>query len=208
MSIRVVLVENRPLVQYGIQSMLEGAPGIDVVGVTGEERECLRLAGELQPDVIIFNVRSAIQNPVAIIQNFKAVCPDVKILALADRSRIDLAHSFLIAGVQGCLLDTDEDTDRIDQAVADVFRGEPVFSSALIPHIQFSKLDLGPQELEILRLMAEGHSNESIAKEIGAARSTIRNKLATLYDQLGIPKGKKRSRRILAAVKVKELGLV
>lgn len=206
---KVVLIENRPLVQQAIQAELKREPKLQVIPTTGEEDSLLRSIQEIQPQVIFLNVKVCHRDPVMMVENLIRACPNARILALLDRNQVHLAHIFFDLGVRSCLLETDEKMLSLPGVVCEVADGRYNYSPEFMDqYSQPSKCALTPRSIELLRLVAEGLTDQAIADQYQVSCSTIRNRLWRIYRKLGIPSDKSTSPRIKAANKARDLGLL
>lgn len=209
MTIRVVLIENRPLFRRGILDTLEKHPDIQIEATADGGEDLSQSLGSAQPDVIIFNTEAWRFNPIAAFRELREAYPDAEMVALVGRGRSVLVRTLIDAGVRGCLFETDEETLALDNVVRRVYRGERVDTFATLKqYVDPSKLGLSPRAMEILLLVAQGYQNDVIARQLSISVSTVKSSLTDTYSQLELSESEDRNVRVSAAGKVWELGLL
>ena len=195
--IRVMVVDDHPIVVNGLRDVLEDSGRFDVVGQAGDGDEAVKTAEELQPEVIVMDVMMPRMDGVDACREIMELLPDTRVLMLTASSEEDAVIEAVAAGATGYLhkysrpeelvqavLDVAEDRLRFpDKAVRKVFallRGQQ-------GQVSRQPLDrLTVLECETLTLFASGNSYAGIAQAEGKSVVTVRNRLYRIQDKLGI----------------------
>lgn len=187
---RVLVVDDHPIVRSGLRTLLDGQPGIDVVGEAADGATALDLAGALTPDVVLCDLRlgdgmdgvgvaRALQRPGG---------PAVVILTTYDHDT-DIVRA-IEAGASGYLL-KDAAPAQIVRAVELAAAGETVLSAAQEARVVATQRSaaraLSEREREVLQLIALGMSNREVARRLFVSEATVKTHLAHVYDKLGAP---------------------
>ena len=211
--IRVVLVDDQTLMRLGLRGLLELTPDVRVVGEASDGEEALRVIRDVQPDVVLLDVRMPKLSGVEVLQRLTAGgdLPAVILLTTFDDDAALLEG--MRAGARGFLL-KDVSLERLTDAIRRVASGETLIRPAVNERVlkgleqvdlSFDSLDppdrLTPREVEIVRLMAGGFSNREIADALGTAEGTVKNQISSILSKLGV---RDRTRAVLKAL---ELGL-
>ena len=189
-KITVLLVDDHNLVRLGFRRMLEDEPDIQVVGEASNGEDAVALARKLRPAVIVMDCAlpgvSGLVAARTILQEF----PDQPILMLSMHAEDTLVRQAIDAGARGYILKSAEDM-QLGGAIRQVAAGEIVLSpgvskSPTLKGDRDSKLTA--RELEVLQLIADGHSNKAIADKLSLSVNTIAVHRANIMDALGIHK--------------------
>lgn len=208
--IRVLLVDDHPVVRSGMRALLGGEPGIEVVGAAATGEEALILAEELRPDVVLCDLRlgpgldgvgvtAALQGR----GQGQPRGPSVLILTTYDNDA-DIARAVL-AGAAGYLLKDAEPYD-IARGIADAAAGRLVLAPDLERRVADRLVrgvpQLSERELDVLRRVAEGRANKEIARLLFVSEATVKTHLVHAYGKLGA------ASRTEAVAKAREAGLL
>ena len=188
--IRVLLVDDHPVVRAGIEGILSSQPDIEVVGEASDGIEAICLNQTLQPDVILMDLQMPKMDGVTAIKAIheQANPPHILVLTTYDTDA-DIVRA-IQAGATGYLL---KDTPREDffAAVRQVAQGKsvltPVVASRLMAHMRApAEEQLSGREIEVLTLVAQGQSNQDIAKQLHISTATVKTHLIHIYGKLGV----------------------
>ncbi|AQX15177.1 DNA-binding response regulator [Tessaracoccus lapidicaptus] len=187
--IRVLIVDDHPVVRSGLQALLEGAPDLAVVGTAASGEEALRLTGQVDPDVVLCDLRLGPGlDGVGVTTALRAHTggPAVLILTTYDNDS-DITRAVL-AGAAGYLL-KDAQPAEIIAGIADAAAGRLVLSTELegrvVERMTQGVPSLSARELDVLRLVAEGVTNRGIAKRLYISEGTVKTHLVHAFAKLG-----------------------
>jgi NarL family two-component system response regulator LiaR len=192
-TIRVLIADDHVVVRKGIRALLATEPGIDVVGEAADGAEAVRAAAELSPDVILMDIVMPTVDGIEAVRRIMAAQPASRILVLTSFATDDQIFPALKAGALGYLL-KDTGPEDLLQAIRQVHRGE----SSLHPTIArkvLQELSRPPQrpptpdplterEVEVLRLVAQGRSNQDIARMLVVSEATVRTHVSSILSKL------------------------
>lgn len=195
---RVVLIDDHALVRKGLEQLLESR-GVEVVASVGTGAEGLTVSQQLSPDIILLDVKMPDMSGLEVLAKLRAIGVQSPILMLTmSRDESDL-QAALRAGAQGYLL-KDMDPEDLVPALQDAVRGDNVVAKELIgsltrlvqgaqkntPSPATPLSDLTPREQEILRHLAEGHSNKAIARKLYITDGTVKLHVKSILRKLGV----------------------
>ena len=185
--IRVVLVDDHPVVRSGLAGLLGGEPDIEVVGEASDGTDGVALAAALGPDVVLMDLRMPVMDGVEATAAIVATAgPKVLVLTTYDTDA-DILRA-VEAGATGYLL-KDTPRDALVDAVRAASRGETVLAPPLAAKLMRqvrSNDQLTPREIEVLGLVSRGMSNGDIAKELFIGEATVKTHLLHVFDKLGV----------------------
>jgi two-component system, NarL family, response regulator NreC len=184
---RVLLVDDHAVVRAGIRLVLDGASGIEVIGEAGTEERALVIARAHQPDVIVLDVLLPGKGGIALITELLEVSAKSRVLMLSSSSEPGTVEKALQAGATGYSVKRSTDTDLI-AAVQAVAAGSsyvhPELGAALAAARRAPTGPLSSRELDVLRLIALGHTNQEIAKELYISTRTTEMHRASIMRKL------------------------
>ncbi|TSB30070.1 response regulator transcription factor [Streptomyces benahoarensis] len=197
---RVVVADDQTVVREGIVMLLGLLPGIDVVGSAPDGEEAIRLVAELDPDVVLMDLRMPRCDGVEATRRIRTDHPGTQVVVLTTYADDESLFPALQAGARGYLT-KDADGDEIVRAINDVLSGE----AGLSPRIQRRLLErvaepapsprrrsaeppdgLTAREVEVLRLVAEGLSNSEIARTLHVSTATVKTHINNLFGKAGL----------------------
>lgn len=192
MAIRVVLADDHSVVRKGVREFLEEEPDIDVIGEASDGLQAVELATELQPDVIVMDIKMPQLSGVDATKRIRSAAPKVRVLALTAYDDDPYIFGLLEAGASGYVLKTAESSELI-RAIRAVAAGQSALDPAIAPRIiarvaQPASVaeSLTERELEVLRLAARGLTNKQIGHDLDISDRTVQNHLANIYAKLGV----------------------
>lgn len=200
--IRILLADDHAVVRSGTRELLERQPDFHIVGEASDGEEAVRLAHELQPDVVVMDVRMPKLTGVEATRRIKVECPNVYVLVLTAHDDDEYVFALLQAGANGYLLKTAE-IDELVRAIRTVAVGQsalaPVVAGKVVaqftsgkslPEVLSSSPDqfdgLTERELGILQLVGEGLSNKQIGKNLFISDRTVQAHLSNIFSKLGV----------------------
>lgn len=187
-AIRVVVVDDHPVVRNGLVSMFASEPSIEVVGQAADGREALVVIEATRPDVVLLDLRMAGGDGLETITALRTggrTTPRILVLTTYDSER-DIRTS-LEAGADGYLL-KDARRGELVRAVADLVAGRPVLTAAALAVLAHRRTEqqLTDREQEALRLIASGLTNGAAASRMHVGEATIKTHLNHVFAKLGV----------------------
>jgi DNA-binding NarL/FixJ family response regulator len=189
-GLRVVVVDDHPVVRDGLRGMLEGQPDLTVVGEAGDGREAVAVVARERPDVVLMDLRMPHLDGVAAIAQIIAEQPDVQILVLTTYDEDHEILRAIEAGARGVLL-KDAPREDLFRAIRSAARGETVLAPTVTARM-FERMR-APQEqtptdreLEVLTLVARGLTNRAIGRELALSEATVKTHLVHVFTKLGV----------------------
>ena len=183
-TVRVVIADDHPVVRSGIRDMLDAADDLEVVGEAVNGEDALRVVDEKQPDVLLLDMEMPELTGIEVAQRLQEASSPVRLLALSSYDDQEYVRGLLESGASGYL--TKENApELIVEAVRAVARGEVRWFVQPAPSPEEAP-DLTAREEDVLRLIAQGHSNERVAEELHLAESTVRKHATNVYRKLGV----------------------
>jgi DNA-binding NarL/FixJ family response regulator len=188
--IRLVVVDDHPVVRDGLRGMFAGDPGFAVVGEAGDGAEAVAVAERLRPDVVLMDLRMPRMDGVAAIRAMAERRLPSRVLVLTTYDTDSDVLPAVRAGATGYLL---KDTARDDlfRAVRAAARGESVLSptvaTRLLGQVRTPEREpLSPREVEVLSLVAAGRTNREAAARLFISEATVKTHLLHIYAKLGV----------------------
>jgi DNA-binding NarL/FixJ family response regulator len=211
--IRILVAEDHPLFRKGMISLLSSVPGFEVIGEASTGEEAVARAAQLQPDVILMDLQMPEVNGIEATRRVLQHDPRVRILVVTLFEDDDSVFMALRAGARGYVL-KDADEEEMMLSIRAVAKGEAIFSPAIATRVlaYFATSAQGsapPQafptltdrEREILHLIARGHPNRSIARELSLSTKTVGNYVSNIFTKLQV------ADRAQAIIRAREAGL-
>lgn len=203
---RVLVADDHPVVRGGIVALLGTAGDLDVVGEAATGLEAVELALQLEPDVVLMDLRMPGINGDEATARIVAERPRIRVLVLTTYESDDSILTAIEAGASGYLLKA-APQDELLAGIRSVARGEvalaPRIAALLVNRVQRPAAPtLTSRETEILQLVAQGLSNPAIAKELFVSSATVKAHLLHAFEKLEV------SDRTRAVTKAMELGLL
>ncbi len=192
-KIRVLMIDDHPIVRSGIRMLLEQAGDIEVVGEAEQGMDAVGLVKRLKPDVLLLDMEMPGKTGVEVAREVEAARLAVRVLALSAHDDEEYILNLLANGAAGYLT-KEEALDTIVDAVHGVANGEEGWLSrraaarmaTMTRKRQRDLIDLTDREEEVLKLVADGWTNNRIATELGLSERTVRFHLTNIYDKLNI----------------------
>ena len=188
--IRILLVDDHPVVRAGIWGMLAGQPDFAILGEAENGRQAVQLAVALQPDVILMDLRMPVQDGVEALVELRAsgVRSGVLVLTTYDTDA-DILPA-VEAGATGYLL-KDAPREELYRAVRATARGEAVLAPSVAARLMRRVREdgtegLSARELEVLMLVADGATNQAIGRALHISVATVKSHLIHIFSKLGV----------------------
>jgi NarL family two-component system response regulator LiaR len=191
--IRVFIVDDHAIVRKGLRALLSEIDDIEVVGEAGDGEQAVSLTEAAQPDVILMDIVMPNMDGIEATQQITIRQPEARILALTSFAADDKLFPAIKAGALGYLL-KDSDPDDLVQAIRQVHRGEPSLHPSIArkvlhelgrPSSQSQTPEpLTDREVEVLRFVAKGLSNQEIADALTIAEVTVRTHVSNILSKL------------------------
>ena len=189
-DIRLLISDDHPVVRAGLRGMLSGEPDFEVVGEATNGKEAVALTGELNPDVVLMDLRMPEMDGVTAISHIKAEHPEMQILVLTTyESDADILRA-IETGATGYLL-KDAPREELFEAIRVVAQGKsplaPTVANRLVKRMRDPEEEtLSAREIEVLELVASGTSNKEIAKSLWVSETTVKSHMLHIFDKLGV----------------------
>jgi len=194
MPIRIIVADDHGVLRAGLRAVLSAEPDMVVVGEAGDGPTALRLATELCPDILLLDISMPGMNGVEVTRQLKKAQPDVHALILTLHEDEGLLQEAIRAGASGYIVKRAVESELIS-AIQAVYRGDiyihPAMTRALLKDVSPSLVTeeettepLSPREVEVLRLVAEGHTNRQIAEMLHVSVRTVESHRANLMGKL------------------------
>jgi len=216
---RLVLADDHHLLRRGFRSLLSGEPGLEVVGEASTGLEAIEICRRLAPDLILMDVRMPQMDGITATRQIKRDQPGISVLMVTMHENPDYLLKALDAGAAGYVL-KDAPADRLINAVRRTLDGESALNQELatrllrqlaeekqhkpIPspsqHREPPEDTLTPREMEVLKLLTTGQTNQQIAQTLTISKGTAKVHVERIIRKLGV------SDRTQAAVRAIELG--
>lgn len=189
--IKVLVVDDHSLVIEGISSLLESEEGIEIIGSAVDGRKCLEFLGKNHTDVVLLDINLPDMSGLDLCKQLKNEIPNLKIIALSTFNQSTYINKMMANGADGYLLKNVGKTE-LTGAIKKVFNGQMVLSEevAKIVKISRTKLEATPiltkREVEVLKLVAEGLTNQQIGEKLFISIDTVDSHRKNLHTKLGV----------------------
>jgi DNA-binding NarL/FixJ family response regulator len=201
--IRILIVDDHPIMRFGIAAILNAQPGMQVIAQAGTAAEAVRLFAIQTPELTLMDLRLPDRSGVEAIRAIRAISPKAKIVVLTTYEGDEDIHQALAAGAQGYLI-KGMPHDALVKALYRVHAGHrflpQVVSQALSSRMPGS--NLSQREQEVLQLLFAGKSNREIAEELAIKEATVKSHVSVILMRLNV------SDRTQAVVEGLKRGLV
>lgn len=216
-SIDILIVDDQVLFREALQTLLSAQKDFNIIGQAANGEEGLRLAIQLQPKIVLMDLRMPFMDGVTATRKIRAAAPNIKIIILTTFDDDNLVFDGLKAGAVGYLL-KDVAPNKLYEAVFAAARGEYFLQPSITAKVvnELSRLSkntpsnlvtgleipLSPREVEILEIAATGASNKEIADRLVIAEGTVKNHMRNILGKLDARD------RMQAVLKARDLGII
>lgn len=192
--IRVLLVDDHALFRQGLRSLLE-SEGMRVIGEAANGREAVRYAADTHPDVILMDIQMPELDGVKATQSILEISPQAKVIMITMYRQDKYVFEAVKAGARGYIL-KDADAATLLDAITRVAAGEALLDAEMAQNVlddfrnkreelpSEKHTDLNERETMILKLLAQGFSNQDIALSLDISEKTVRNRLSEIFTKL------------------------
>ncbi|MDI6696579.1 MAG: response regulator transcription factor [Anaerolineales bacterium] len=191
----ILIVDDHTVVRDGLNALISAEPGMKVIGMAGDGIEAVRLAQELQPDVILLDLVMPRMDGVQATLEIRKVYSKARILVLTSFAENHMVYSAIKAGAIGYLM-KDTSSDELIQAIRDTYFNRPALGPEIARKLmqdiqgqdeeQPNASSLTDREIEILQQMALGKTNQDIADELVLSERTVRTHVTNILAKLGL----------------------
>ena len=196
MKIRVLVAEDHPLVREGVIRALERDPGIEVIGEADNGITAMELARQLKPDVMVLDLRMPGVGGAVVLERLRAELPEIRALVMTANESPESLLDAVAAGAAG-YLSKRTTGEELRQAVITAHGGGSVITPSLASHLlkEFSSSARGEQsqvrplqgrELDVLRLVVQGKTDNEIGQELFISPRTVQNHLTRIREKTGL----------------------
>lgn len=209
-KIRVIIIDDHPLVREGLKKLLELEKRIEIVDVAGDGQGAINIARKLKPDVILMDINMPGTNGIEATRVIKREFPSIGIIALTAHEEEEFVLELVRAGVSGYVL-KDIAPDKLVETIKTVAQGNSVIDPS-ITNLLFNEVNrlskyyqgregqevLTNREMDILRSMTKGFSNKEIAGELLISEKTVKNHITSIFRKIKV---EDRTQAVLYAIK-------
>ncbi|MEB2294524.1 response regulator transcription factor [Priestia megaterium] len=196
MQHRILIVDDHLVVREGLKLLIETSDKYVIVGEAENGRIAIDLVEKLKPDVILMDLYMPVMSGLEAITELRRTSPEIPIVILTTYNEDQLMMKGIEAGAKGYLL-KDTGVENLFESIDSAIRGETLLQPEITERIQNyktkllkeqskSKVMLTPREMTILQAIARGSTSKEIAYDIGIAERTVKSKLTSIYNKLGV----------------------
>ncbi len=193
--IRVLIVDDHAMVRKGMIALMAAYDDIQVIGEAANGAKAVELAGQLQPDMILMDLSMPVMDGIEAIKQIIAQRPEQPIIVLTSYTGDDKLFPAIKAGALGYLV-KDAQPEELIESIRNVYAGEPSLDPAVAWRIlrgmsgsepaKRTTDDLSDREIEVLRLLSKGKTDQEIARELVLTDVTIRTHISRILSKLGL----------------------
>ncbi len=196
-KIRVLLVDDHSVVRLGMMTLINDQPEMETVGEAGTAAEALAAVEELQPDVVLMDIRLPGESGIAATEQITQKYPDIKVVMLTSYADDELIFRAVRAGAKGYVLKQVGNEELLD-AIRAAAHGEAILDPQTANKIlgrlkqledeaeQRAFEELSPRELDVLAEVAQGKTNSEIGESLNLSETTVRNYVSNILSKLDL----------------------
>ncbi len=196
MATRILIADDHGVLRAGLRALLQAEPGLEVVGEAADGEEALRLASALRPDIALMDISMPAGGGIEATRRLRELLPDVRVLILTVHDDKSMVQEAIQAGAAGYILKRAAESELVN-AIQAVSRGDMYVhlpmtrvlqteATAMPAADQVAVETLTPREIEVLRLIARGHTNRQMANLLTLSVRTVESHRANLMDKLNL----------------------
>jgi len=184
---RIILADDHPLVLEAVRALLDGQPELKVIAAATDGRQLLDLTRRLEPDLVILDLQLPGVNGLDCLRRIKEFDPAIQVIVLSAFGDAETVRAVVQAGAEGFVLKTDP-PGQVINAIRQVLSGQLVFPRSARRWLQpdQARPDLSELDRRLLGLLAEGRSNDQIARALNVSPNTVKYYLKNLFRKLGV----------------------
>lgn len=193
--VRILIVDDHPVVRHGLRSLLKGHPDLEVIGEAEDGAEILPLLTQTQTDVILLDIKMKVRSGIEATRQVRHSFPQVKIIILTTYDDESYLQQALEAGVHGYLLKS-ESHENLPNAIRAVMGGERLLSPGLVSSVfsNYQKIahdqarqqaGLSSEDLQLLEAIAKGFNTKELAEQFFWSEATVKRKIQEILEKLG-----------------------
>lgn len=205
MTVRVLIVDDHSIVREGLHMFLVRDSELEVVGEASDGAEALQQARLLHPDVVIMDLLMPTLDGVTATRAIRSELPETRVLVLTSVTENTLVIEAMQAGATGYLLKNTQAAE-LRNAIKATASGQVYLSPHATAHLLNTVCapthsdPLTPREMDVLRLLVQGHSNKEIARKLHLVEETVKFHVRHILDKLGV---QSRTQAVLAAIRLR-----
>ena len=194
MSLRILIADDHGVLRAGLRALLHGA-GLQVVAEAATGEEALQRAEQLRPDLALLDISMPGLDGIEVTRRLQQSVPDTRVLIMTMHEDTGLLRAALRAGAAGYIVKRAVESELLN-AIEAVQRGElyvhPALTRGLLPELESRAAPaaaadaLTPREVDVLRLLAQGHTNRQIAAALSLSVRTVESHRSSIMDKLGL----------------------
>ena len=192
-AIKILIVDDHPVVREGLSTMISSVEGMQIIGFAANGMEAVTQALSLHPDVILMDLVMPRMDGVHAIKEIMGQDGTARILVLSSFDENERVIQSIQAGAVGYIL-KDSDPEELIEAIRNVYQHKPFVQSQILvklmsnlkqPVEAVNRLEhLTQRELEVLKILAKGHSNQEIAHQLNISERTVTKHISNILDKL------------------------
>ena len=186
-AIRILTVDDHPMLREGIAAVIEGQPDMQIVGEASNGTEAIERFGELRPDVTLMDLQMPEMNGIDALRAIRAKYPDARVIMLTTYKGDAQALAALKSGAAGYLLKNTLRRELLD-TIRTVHAGRRHVTPEVATEVALHAAEerLSDREIDVLTAVASGKSNKQVARELSVSEDTVKGHLKIIFTKLGV----------------------